>query len=207
MLVKQWSFGDRVVHTGRPEWGTGHVQSATPDTHDGKPCQRLSIRFERAGIKTISSAFATLVPAEDAPALMLAEPPDAHTDDPLAAAMAGNDAKSAREIMLKIPQAASDPFATPRSRLAASLSLYKFSEHGGSLLDWAAVQSGLKDPMTRFNRHELEDLFRRWTSVRDEHLKRLVFELKKNEPGLLAEVARTAPRGAQQMLRRLDALR
>lgn len=210
MLTKNWSFGDRVVHLERPEWGSGIVTSVAGDSMDGKPCQRLTIRFERAGVKQLLSAIAHLVPAQDAPALHTsgnghaAGPlgPDAG-DDPLKAGLG----PSPKEVMLRLPQNATDPFSTPKARLAATIGLYRFSEHGGSLLDWATMQSGLKDPMTRFNRHELEELFRRWTQLRDEHFRRMAGELKKNDPPLLAEALRSAPRSAQHALRRFDALR
>jgi len=198
MLVKTWSFGDKVVHAGRPEWGVGVIASAVAEVQEGKPCQRLSIRFDRAGLKTISTAHADLRPASEMP-LISAEPPK--SDDPFAASSSGPQAK---ELMLKLPDAACDPFSTPRARMVATLALYRYSAEGGPLLDWACAQSGLKDPMTRFTRPELEELFRRFAQIRDEHLRKLAFEFKKTEPGLLAEMLRTAPRGAQQVLRRLD---
>lgn len=200
VLNKQLAFGDRVIHLERPEWGVGQVSSAVPDSHEGKTCQRITVRFERAGIKTLNTALAKLIPAEDAPAILSESPPNG---DPLM----GGGAPSAREVMLRLPEAATDPFTTPRARLAATLKLYRYSDQGGSLIDWAAAQSGLKDPMTRFSRHELEDLFRRFMAVRDEHLKKVILEVKREDPaGLLAE-AREAPRAAHAMLRRFDALR
>lgn len=210
MLTKAWSFGDKVVHLERPEWGTGVVTSVAGDSLDGKPCQRLTIRFERGGIKQLLSAIAHLVPAADAPAIHpmasngmggVGTGDHEHHDDPLKAAVAG---PSAKEVMLRLPTPATDPFGTPRARLQATVNLYRFSEHGGSLLDWATMQSGLKDPMTRFNRHELEDLFRRWAMVRDEHFKKTIWEFKKNDPSLLADVMKTAPRSAQNAWRRVD---
>lgn len=201
MVLKTWTFGDRLVHAGRPEWGVGVVTSAAPEQHEGRTCQRLVIRFERAGLKTISTAHADLRPESDMP--MLTAKDLAQHDDPLKAPLG----PSSKEIMLKIPDAANDPFSTPRARLQATINLYRFSESGGSLLDWAAMQSGLKDPMSRFSRHELEDLFKRWTMLRDEHLKKLCLELKRNEPGLISEAARTAPRNVQQVLRRFDVMR
>ncbi len=209
MLTKTWSFGDKVVHLERPEWGSGIVTAVAGDSLDGRPCQRLTIRFERAGVKQLLSAIAHLVPASDAPAIhpMASNEPLGHAsdhDDPLKAAIAG---PSAKEVMLKLPQRANDPFTTPRARLEGTLALYRYSEHGGSLLDWASAQSGLKDPMTRFNRHELEDLFKRWTMVRDDHFRKLAGELRKNDPALLADVMKSAPRSAQNALKRFDALR
>ncbi|MFO0084102.1 MAG: hypothetical protein ACK55O_16030, partial [Phycisphaerales bacterium] len=64
-----------------------------------------------------------------------------------------------------------------------------------------------RDPMTRFSRHELEDLYRRFVFVRDEHLKKLIMEVKKNDPLALRELTRTAPKNAQQVLRRFDSAR
>jgi hypothetical protein len=49
-----------VVHAGKPEWGVGVVSSAQNVTQDGKPSQRLTIRFERAGLKTVSTAVASI---------------------------------------------------------------------------------------------------------------------------------------------------
>lgn len=198
MLATQFSFGDKVVHTGRAEWGVGTVSQAVGDVHEGKACQRLTIRFERAGLKTLSTAIATLVHASDAPAMA------AHVSaaaDPL---LGMNTAKDAKDLMLKIPDNACDPFQPPRVRLEATARLYRFNEHGGSLIDWAAAQSGLKDPMTRFNRHELEDLFKRWTMLRDDHLRKLVFECKKADPVGLSIAIRTATGKAQQLMRKFD---
>ncbi len=218
MLTKQWSFGDRVVHLDRPEWGVGLVQQVAGDSMDGKPCQRLTIRFERAGIKTLLSAIAQLIPAEDAPALHHMSSPSGGTgptgsngpmngyghDDALKAAMSG---PSIKDVMLKLPDAATDPFTTPKARLQAVVNLYRFSEHGGSILDWAAMQSGMKDPMSRFSRHELEDLFKRWAQIRDEHFKKTIIEFKRNEPAMLSDVMNAAPRSAQQAMKRIEGRR
>lgn len=198
MLTKQFAFGDKVVHAGRPEWGTGIVSAAVPDTQEGKSCQRVTIRFERVGIKTLSTGVANLVPADDAPAMVAAE---ANPADPFAG---GGSDKSARELMLKLPDGCTDPFQPPRVRLEATARLFRFNEHGGSLIDWAAAQSGLKDPMTRFNRHELEDLFKRWVMTRDEHLKKLIWEMKKQDPVGLSLAVKGATGKAQAMMRRFD---
>ncbi len=199
MLVKtDFGFGDKVVHLGRPEWGLGTVSQAIGDVHEGRACQRLTIRFERAGIKTLSTAIANLVPASDAPALSAQ---DAGPGDPL---MGREAAKNATDLMLRIPDIASDPFQPPRVRLEASIRLYRYNEHAGSLIDWAAAQSGLKDPMTRFNRHELEDLFKRWAMLRDDHLRKLVWEMKKSDPVGLSIAIRGATGKAQQLLRKFD---
>lgn len=199
MLVKPWSFGDRVVHADRPEWGVGVVNSAAADTHEGKPSQRLTIRFDRAGVKTINSAVANLVPASMAPSLPDSRGVDEPESDPLR-----DSGPSYRDMMLALPDACTDPFVAPRARLEATLKLFRYGEHGGALIDWAAAQTGLKDPMTIFSRHDLEDLYRRFVFTRDEHLKKTVLELKKVDPLVLREISRTATKPAQAALKRLD---
>lgn len=220
--TKQWAFGDKVIHSAKPEWGTGVVTAASSTTHEGVPCQSLTIRFDRAGVKTISTAFAKLVPASEAPILLAAAAADPspaadHTGNGngnglghRSSAIGGMEplvTPDPRQIMTRLPEAATDPFVTPLARLKATLNLYKFVPTGSSLLDWAAIQSGLADPMSRFNRHELERFFEGFAVVRDAHLKKVVQEMKKTDPAGLAQAISQAPAAAQQAIRRLDALR
>ena len=215
--TKTWNFGDKVVHTGKPEWGRGVVSSAQKTQHEGHPCQMLTIRFDRAGIKTISTAFATLIAADDAPHL-----PEENSSGSTgyggpaqSAAVAAGDAAlsqgySAADIraaMTKLPEAATDPFTTPVARLRATLLLYRFTPTGASLLDWAAVQSGLADPMSRFNRHELEKFFESFVVTRDQHLRKVVLEARKADPAAAAQALAAAPAPVQQALRRFDTMR
>jgi hypothetical protein len=211
MATKSWSFGDRVVHVSRPEWGAGVVTGTSTGEQNGVPCQMVTIRFERAGVKTLSTAFATLreATAHDANLGANGTTPD-HSDahDPFMAKMrqaaAGGDPKVS---MLKISDDAVDPFATPLQRFNATLSLFRYTPTGRSLLDWAAVQSGLVDPLSRYNRHELEKFFEQWVIGRDNHLKKVAQELKRADPAALHKAIGQAPPGVQQTLRRLDALR
>lgn len=214
--TKQWAFGDKVIHAGRPEWGSGVVTAAQGAVHEGKPCQSLTIRFDRAGVKTISTAFAKLVAAAEAPILLAAAAADTPTSPEDAPASAGRSAdplaepfapRDPKQIMTRLPDAATDPFSTPMARLRATFALYKFTPTGASLLDWAAIQSGLADPMSRFNRHELEKFFEAFTVVRDGHLKKLVQEIKRSDPVGLSQAIAQSPPAAQQAIRRLDALR
>lgn len=203
-MVREWSFGDRVVHAKRPEWGSGVVTAAQKIVHEGTPCQRLTIRFDRAGVKTLSTAVAELIPASEAPSL---SPVNGHgsggtdLDAVWRDRLAGG---SPEEVMARLPEAATDPFSSLEARLKATLALYRFTDQGGSLLDWAAAQSGLKDPLSEFSRHDLERLFQRFAFARDEHLKKLVQEMRKKDPTALQVVLRTAPPTANQALRRLD---
>lgn len=225
MLMSQrvFSFGDRVVHTGKPEWGAGQVTAANKTTHEGKACQSLTIRFDRAGVKTISTAFANLIPASEAgtlptepfedtistpggkPMIARAIPSSSAAEAEFAAKLAGGD--DIKQRMTRLPEPATDPFSGPVERLKYTLGLYRFTPTGGSLLDWAAMQSGLADPMSRFNRHELERFFESFVVVRDQHLKKVVFEARKADPAGTARVVSAAPANVQQLVRRLDATR
>ncbi|MGE3107738.1 MAG: DUF3553 domain-containing protein [Phycisphaerales bacterium] len=238
--TQHWSYGDRVVHSAKPEWGHGVVTSASATTQDGVPCQRLTIRFDRAGIKVLSTAFAELKPAKASeesaaiPAETSRELLGGRSADPggpvsnghgapKAAARSGGDGGadggadggwlgsikpvSPSESLLKMPDSTTDPFSTLAARLNATLSLYKFTDAGASLLDWAAAQTGLKDPLSVFSRHELEQVYRRFTFIRDDHLKKLMNDARRQDPEALFKAARLAPPAGQQAMRRIDASR
>jgi hypothetical protein len=218
MTARTFSFGDKVVHTGKPEWGTGLVTQATKTTHDGKPCQTLTIRFDRAGVKSISTAFATLAPAGDAigtssadtafaaaPGAFQSLAPTSQKEADFAAKLLGSD--DIKQRMTKLPDGATDPFTTVLERLKFTLSLYRFQPSGGSLLDWAAMQSGLTDPLGRFNRHELEQFFTAFAVVRDGHLRKLLPDARKADPAGTTRLISQASAPAQQAVRRFDAMR
>lgn len=201
MSERTWGFGDRLVHADRPEWGVGVVASANPATQDGKPCQRLAIRFDRVGLKTLSTAFADLRPADAQPVIDQAEAK--HGNGWLSEA----DAMDPKEILVRLPDDATDPFQTAEERVRVTLSLYRFDETGGSLIDWAASQTGLKDPLSRFSRHELEQYFDRFRRLLDDHLAKQVRELFRRNPAAVAGLAAKAPPAGQQALRRLHSRR
>lgn len=189
--------GDKVRHTGRPEWGEGTVTLAHADSHNGKHCQRLTIRFDRAGAKTISTAFASLVPAEWTPVLTCVASEQSLGFE--------GDRKAVEERLVGMPETATDPFVTPARRLTATLELYRFTGSGASLLDWAAMQTGLKDPLTKFSRQELEQYFARFQMNLETHLRRLVKELRRQSPEVISEVEPKLGVAARQALRRADA--
>ena len=57
--------------------------------------------------------------------------------------------------------------------------------------------------MTRFNRHELEEFFRRFAHNRDEHLRALLHEAKRKEPDALARVASAASAEGRAAMQRV----
>lgn len=219
MSIRKWSKGERVVHATRPEWGSGEVLGAEPHSHEGKSCQRLTVRFERAGTKTISTAFADLREASTSPfAAMPIEPEHSNGNGPMQdaangtisspgadALSGGMTAKELAECMTKLPESVSDPFISLGKRCRAGLELYRLGESPAGLLDWAAIQTGLKDPLSRFNRHELEQWFDRFKIALDGHLRKLLKDARKQEPNLLGELQANASPVARQALRRIDA--
>ncbi len=198
-----FSFGDRLVHPTKPEWGVGTVSKAAPDSHQGSPCQRLSIRFERAGMKTISTGVVTLQRADDpsaaagpaaAPAAAVANAPGGWLDEA--------SLTNPSEAMGKLPEAAIDPFATPVQRLESTVKLYRFSREPAALLDWASTQTGLADPLSRFSRAELEQFFERYEHNRDKHLRDLVHEVRRTDQAAADRVMSAAPPAARTALKR-----
>jgi hypothetical protein len=153
------------------------------------------------GVKTLTTAFAELKSADDS--IALREVAEAERADG-AGWLNAAEAEKPVERMTTLPEIATDPFRTKRARLEATLGLYRFTGGGGSLVDWAVMQSGLKDPLSKFNRHELEQFFERFKGALDAHLKRLVFELKKEDPAGLAELAAAALPQAKTALKRAD---
>jgi len=197
-----FSFGDRVVHAAKPEWGTGIVSKAQNLIKDGKQHQSLTIRFERAGLKTLSTAFADLRPASAS---------DGHSNDttedgnaPAAPSSGGwlDEAASVppEKVMARLPDACADPFSSAEQRLKATIDQYRFTPDGASLLDWAAAQTGLADPLSRFARPELEQFFKRYADNRDAHLRAVADELRKTDPAALDRLAAQAPPKARALL-------
>ncbi len=195
----KFTLGDRVIHPDKPEWGSGTVSAASATIHEGKPCQRLTIRFDRAGLKTISTAFANIQPASQVADAIKPMIEEHHA--PLPISSAGH--REILEIMTKIPENARDPFATPAQRLEATLSLYRFAGTGSSLIDWAAAQCGLADPMERFNRHELEDFYRLFQMNLRTHLSKVVKEANTVPANELIRIRDSAPPAARVALQNL----
>lgn len=188
------STGQRIVHTARPEWGVGTVTAARPAVHDGAPCQSLTIRFERGGLKTLSTGVAPLALADASAAI----PASAPSSD--AGWLSTAEQADPLEVFTAIPEAARDPFASERARLEATLDLYRFSGVGASLLDWAAVQSGMVDPLSRFARHELEEYFRRFRQNLDAHLRQLARSVRRSDPAAFERLLADAPADARRVV-------
>lgn len=204
--LRDWDIGAKVRHTGCPEWGIGVVTAAQSLVQDGVRCQRLTVRFDKVGSKTISTAFANLAAATDTTrSPFQTDRPNPERAMPATDDLLKLESKAAtEETFLKIPEPANDPFVSLTKRATATLDLYRFSPQGASLLDWAMMQSGLRDPLSRYNRHELETLFIRFRQNLDNHARKTLKELKKQDPAAFAAVLAAARPEAKTALRRID---
>lgn len=198
MSASKWSFGDRVTHADRPEWGEGEITAIQPIIVEGRPSHRLTIRFERAGIKKLATSVANIKPAGDqqpaaGPAVTQ---PEVDLDDTELAAR-----------LTRMPEDAIDPFISLEKRFEFTLKLYRFSDQGGSLLDWAAMQTSLADPLTRFLRHDLEMYFAKFKRNLDRHTGDLASQISRQSKQALRDISAKAPDEGQQALRRILAKR
>lgn len=198
---RPWQKGDRVMHPEKPEWGAGSVQKAENEERNGKKSQRVTVRFERAGTKVLSTAFAALAPADD-PTLGLSVPETEEEE-----AVESLTVDELRAKLGEVPESCRDPFSAPKKRLRRTLDLYRFTNQGGSLLDWAAAVTGMRDPLTHFNRHELEAAMDRFARVRDRHALSLVRQLAKEAPDDLRAIGAQATPEELKILRGLVARR
>ncbi len=212
MTAHAYSFGDRVRHVTRPEWGVGDVVRVERFTKDGEARVKLSIRFPSEGLKTLSVPPAPIEHCTNGAA--------EHHDAPAPRA-SGSDTdpqwdridqdgwlgeiakKKTAEAITEIPQEARDPFRTLEQRLRFTLGLYRFSKQDRSLVAWAVAQTGMDDPLTRYSRPELEQFFDRWSYERDVQLKRLLDEAR-HEQGMVRKCVADAAPDAQRAVRRFN---
>ena len=78
-----------------------------------------------------------------------------------------------------LPDELTNPFASISERLQATLETYKYSTDPKALFEWAVRQTGLDDPLSKYNRHELEQAFPRFARDRDGHLRDMVRQIKR----------------------------
>lgn len=206
MTQTKFQFGDSVRHARRPEWGIGAIVKVENIASNGDASQRLSIRFSNAGLKKLNTEKAELeiVNSENG------STSDSQFDsirelDRMSESewLAPLAQKKIKEIMVSLPWQAQDVFNSLHSRIDFTLGLYRFDRSGRGLIDWAVAQSGLDDPLSRFNRHVLEELFDRWVHERDACLGKLLVEAKK-QPAMLESLLVDVLPAARDAVRRLS---
>jgi len=161
-----FAVGDEVVHPKKPEWGVGAVTKAEKAVHEGSPCQRLTIRFDKVGMKTVSTAFAALRPAGRAP-----------SDVPESAA----DIQSLAAGLADLPPALTDRSAPALERIAGLLEEFRTDPERGDILGWSIRQTGLRDPLAVLSRGEIEQRLRTRQAAAARALARAVSELPQAE--------------------------
>ena len=191
---------DEIRLQARPEWGIGVVQKVEFVTREGVKDQRVWIRFPNVGMKTILAGAAEVEVVNRANNEEDVEHTFAAREMAHESGWLGEIAKrQPEEAMTNLPPEVIDPFSSLRTRLEKILDLYRFNPDGGSIIEWAIAQTGLDDPLSRFNRHELEEFFKQWARVRDEQLRSLMTESRRNrEP--VDDLLKSADRGARQAL-------
>ena len=107
------------------------------------------------------------------------------------------------EIMHSIPLACRDPFNTSEHRLRRTLELYKYDMSGRGLMEWAMAQTGMDDPLTRFNRTELEVFFKHYSHELNQHLAKLLSEMREETDTVLRLVAE-APQRAKRAVEKMS---
>lgn len=195
---QRWASGDRVRHATKPEWGVGLITAIEPAMVEGRPTQRLTIRFERAGVRKLAAAVASLERADGVSKLR-----DADEHAAAKAALGQIDESRVIEVLSRVPESARDPFRGLADRFKETLDLYRFSGEGASLLDWAAMQTGLADPLSRFSRHDLERCFERFRRALDAYSSEIGLELARRDPATASKIVASAPERAKAAMRRV----
>lgn len=211
-----FKVGDKVAHPKKPEWGTGTVMQAQPATHDGIQAQRLRVNFANKPNTTVNTAIAPLISSDAAKqATPLPKPNPLPKGLGQDMTMSTNTDKlgpgwldqlegknGGKRELWDIPDACNDPFASDEEQLDATLDTFKYNTDPGPLFQWAVVQTGLDDPLSKHTRVELEQAFPRFARDRDNRLFELVRQMKRNgEIDTLRRKAQQCPhRAGRQML-------
>jgi len=184
-----WSPNDRVLHPTRPDWGVGVVTRVAAHAHGGVPAQRLTIRFDGAGLKTLSTALVNLKPADN---------PQPFSQQRSKAS--GPQEQPTLADLSALPQDITPPLDRPA--LTRALNWYRHTADGRALLDWAIARSALRDPLSVMDREHLR-------LARDTFFKRLdhiVLEsaraLARKDPAAFQSLTRSAPPAARSLLQR-----
>lgn len=208
---------DKVRHAKQPGWGVGVVLTAQRISHEGKPCQRLTVRFDQAGKKTVSTAFADLrrleaagsddtPPTAKKPAAGRSTRPQ-RVPKPATIAPVATAEQPSPEVLaariIAIPEDLANPFRPIADRLHAAAEAYRFDPATRDLLDWATIQTGLHDPLSVFSRHDLEQHYQTYRIHLDRHLKTLLDECRTSRLDPRPMLAKAHP-AVQQALRRIN---
>lgn len=147
-----WKVGDRVVHPAKPEWGAGVVRAVASHTQGGTRGQRLTIRFDGAGTKTLSTTIVDLQPAQAS-----GSPPSHGTGH--SPTLAGGETGRAAGDPAELPAMLAARGLPPAEVLRLAMPWYRFAPQGRGLLDWGIARIGVADPLSILPREQLAEAF------------------------------------------------
>lgn len=191
-----WEQGDRVLHPAKPDWGVGTVTAVKPDPR-GPKGQMVTARFDRGGIRTISTSIVALRAAGTDPV------PLGLPDDEEEAAVLKAIVDSRRERLTKLPETITDSLRPMPERLRAAVALGSIPADQKGLLDWAAAATELPDPLAHFTRHELESSRPTFDRLLTAEARTLIRSLTTTAPDDLRSLATTLSPDQLEWLRRL----
>tara|TARA_B100001750_G_C15230904_1_gene458045 strand:- start:38 stop:733 length:696 start_codon:yes stop_codon:yes gene_type:complete len=199
-------FGDRVVHANFREWGTGTVIKVENAYVKGESAVRITVRFNNVGLKKFIGDPIPLEVITDDHVMPgdggRVRPAIAEVEDLEKSGLTQAVEQKLLDIMIAIPVACRDPFNSIEHRLRRTLDLYKFDMSGRGLMEWATYQTGMDDPLTRFNRTELEVYFKQFSEHREEHLSKLIQEAR-GDGLLLEKLIAKAPDNARRVVAKM----
>lgn len=207
METKTIAFGDRVTHPNFPEWGSGAVIKVANTAQNGESTIRVTVRFSNAGLKTFVGnklPLELLASDHEMPGdRIVTRPAISAVEDLERSGLTQAVEQKLLEIMHAIPIACRDPFNTAEHRLRRTLELYKYDMSGRGLMEWAMAQTGMDDPLTRFNRTELEVFFKHYSHELNQHLAKLLSEMREESTTIQRLVAE-APVRAKRAIERIS---
>jgi hypothetical protein len=165
----------------------------------------VTVRFSSAGLKSFvgdSLPLEVLTDGHQMPGDSVGKRPAiAEVEDLERSGLTQAVQQKLEEIMHAIPMACRDPFNTAEHRLRRTLELYKYDMSGKGLMEWAMMQTGMDDPLTRFNRTELEMFFKHYSHELNKHLAKLLSEMRE-EAVLIQRIVDEAPQRAKRAVQR-----
>ena len=200
---QRYQRGDMIEHTRRPEWGVGRVRMAEAAASDGKTAQRLVVDFPNKGRVTLDT-FAAPIRLFRRTAAQPVTDPLSQQDRPMTTSGSAlsnnggwlaelesrvNGGKQTHELW-DLPDELSDPFLSDEARLKATLETYKYTTEARSLIEWAVRQTGLEDPLSKYTRTDMEMAFPRFARDRDNHLKDMIRQFKREGKQRMVEQIR-----------------
>ena len=168
-------------NAARPEWGDGRVLRVQEVRHGDVLSHRVSVQFATVGHKTL------LTP----PARLAWPTPERERETGWLDQLGG---RTADDVLRALPEQVTDVLGTLRERLAAVLPMYAYAGEGADLVMWARRQTGVADPLSHWNRDELEQAFAGFGDERDAHLRGLAAQLRMKEgPAAVHEFLAAVP--------------